>query len=190
MHEFSPCKVRSGENTIFHVFYQAVSVTIYSNQFAAASDLIKDGPCCLLLYAKMAPYLSAHWVTPCVMVFSILIGIAFALGHHFFYASLENKPTATSDYTLYGTHYPGQQVNIAVGTAFAFLARSAFVLAISTAFYQVFWKKMKHDSRHKKPPSLQKVDVVYSGPTNLVSLFNFSVWLQYPLLFLMVLSMW
>ncbi|KAI9699475.1 MAG: hypothetical protein M1836_003086 [Candelina mexicana] len=89
-----------------------------------------------------------------------------------------------------GVEHPGQQFNTAIGTAFAFLVKAAFVLAVSTAYYQVFWKRAKQDSKIDKPPSLARLDTTFSATTSIISLFNIFVWFRYPLLFLMAATVW
>ena len=138
----------------------------------------------------MAHRTQGHWWTPFLLFASLLVGVLFAFGHHLFYRSLVDKPTSTGSYSIAGTHYPGQQVNIALGTAFAFLAKAAFVLAVSTAYYQVFWKRIKQDAHIGKPPTLARADSAFSAPTNIISLLNAPVWFRYPLLFLMAVTMW
>jgi hypothetical protein len=131
----------------------------------------------------MAKHLRIHWWTPSMMFLSLIFGVLFALGHHVFYNSLVNKPTSTGDYAVMGTQHPGQQLNIAIGTAFAFLVKAAFVLAVSTAYYQVFWKVAKQDSKFEKSPTLGRLDAAFSGTTNVISLLNAPMWCRYPLLF-------
>jgi hypothetical protein len=76
-----------------------------------------------------------HWLAPTTVLVSFVAGIGLAVGHHFFYYSLHNQPTADSS----------QQYNNAIGTAFSFLVRAALVIAISTTYWQVFWKTLHHD---------------------------------------------
>ncbi|KAI1388161.1 uncharacterized protein F4822DRAFT_236310 [Hypoxylon trugodes] len=138
----------------------------------------------------MAENVGFYWWTPLIMGLSLLSGVLFSIGHHLFYKSLENKPTSTGDYDILGSHYQGQQFNIAVGTAFAFLARAAFILAVSTAYCQLFWQRIKGQSKTGNPPTLERVDIVYSGINNIISLFTVPVWYRYPVLFLMAISVW
>lgn len=62
---------------------------------------------------------------------SYAASLVFAVGHHVFYASLNQSSV---DENLFN-----QQTNIAIGTAFAFLFRANLVLATCTAYWQVFW---------------------------------------------------
>ncbi|KAF2658592.1 hypothetical protein K491DRAFT_755910 [Lophiostoma macrostomum CBS 122681] len=131
-----------------------------------------------------------YWWTPFLLFASLLVGVVFALGHHFFYRSLADKPTSTGSYSIAGHQYPDQQVNIAVGTAFAFLAKAALVLAVSTAYYQVFWRSVRREADIGRPPTLARTDSAFSAPTNIISLLNAPVWVRYPLLCMMALTMW
>jgi hypothetical protein len=72
-----------------------------------------------------------HWQAPTTIVLSYGASLAFAIGHHLFYRSLDQLSV---DERLFN-----QQTNIAIGTAFAFLFRANLVLATCTAYWQVFW---------------------------------------------------
>jgi hypothetical protein len=72
-----------------------------------------------------------HWQAPTTIILAYTASLAFAIGHHVFYKSLDQLSV---DETLFD-----QQINIAIGTAFAFLFRANLVLATCTAYWQVFW---------------------------------------------------
>jgi len=72
-----------------------------------------------------------HWQAPTVIILSYSASLAFAIGHHVFYTTLDQMSV---DDNLFG-----QQTNIAIGTAFAFLFRACLVLATCTSYWQVFW---------------------------------------------------
>lgn len=125
------------------------------------------------------------------MGLSFLFGLLLALGHHLFYQSLNNQPTTqTNDYRFFGTHLQGQQLNIAIGTAFAFVIKATLVLAVSIAYYQIIWKYMKEKSEDNEAPTLGRLDVAFSGLNDIISLFTAPVWFHYPLLFLMATTAW
>lgn len=65
---------------------------------------------------------------------SFVAGIGFAVGHHFFYASLHERPVDSVAFE--------QQYNTALGTTFAFLARAALITSITTSYWQVFYKRL------------------------------------------------
>ncbi|KAK8074135.1 hypothetical protein PG994_005034 [Apiospora phragmitis] len=133
---------------------------------------------------------SLYWWTPFLMVSSFVVGIIFAVGHHLFYASLEAKPAQTGDYTFLGLNYSGQQFNIAVGTAFGFLVKAAFVLSVSTAYIQLFWRQVKYNTEKGQPSTVKHTDSLYSGLDSLISLLNAPVMYKYPVLFLVAATAW
>ena len=123
-------------------------------------------------------------------VFFFVLGVLFALGHHLFYRSLVNQTTETDDYTIMGSHYSGQQLNIAVGTAFAFLVKASFVLAASVPYHQLFWRVAKQASAIEDRPTLARLDAAYSGTTNLISFLRLPMWFSYPLMFVVAAIVW
>lgn len=137
----------------------------------------------------MAPHLLSYWWTPLLMVLSSLAGVLLALGHHLFYKSLVDTP-ASINYSIMGNQFTGQQLNIAIGTAFAFLVKVAFVLSVSTAYYQIFWRYMKRESTSNKLPTLVCVDTAFSSLDDLISLLTIPLWFRYPILFLMAATAW
>ncbi|KAF2109692.1 hypothetical protein BDV96DRAFT_635959 [Lophiotrema nucula] len=131
--------------------------------------------------------LLAGW-TPSIMILSFLAGMLLAFGHHLFYASLRDRPTTSV--SLMSGRYKGQQLTIAIGTALAFLVQAAFVLAVSTAYYQIFWAYIKRDAKSNNPPTLGRLDTVHSASSSIISLLTVPVWFHYPLLFFMALTVW
>ncbi|CAO1604955.1 hypothetical protein XANCAGTX0491_008495 [Xanthoria calcicola] len=131
-----------------------------------------------------------HWSAPGLMVASLIVGIIFALGHHLFYASLDRQPAATTleDYGILGMHVSVQQLNTAVGTAFAFLVRACLMLSISIAYFQIFvWSV---GTRRKQGSQLAHLDVMTSALNDLVSLASFGTWWQRPWLWLLAVVAW
>ena len=79
-----------------------------------------------------------HLFTPASACGALLASLLLMIWHHIFYRNLEH--TAASNETLFDFEVSQQQINIAVSTAFAFLAKARMVIAISIAFVQVFWR--------------------------------------------------
>jgi hypothetical protein len=61
---------------------------------------------------------------PLTMIGLPILGVLLAAGHHLFYSSLNDTETPNNF---------KQQLNIAYGTAFAFLAKSALIAAVASA---------------------------------------------------------
>lgn len=131
-----------------------------------------------------------HWSAPSLTVASLIVGFLFALGHHLFYASLDRQRAATTleGYGILGMHVSIQQINTAVGTAFAFLVRACLMLSISIAYFQIFmWSVGSHE---KKGTQLVHLDVMTSALHDLVSLANFRTWRRRPWLWLLAVVAW
>lgn len=75
-----------------------------------------------------------HWRVPTTIISTFLAGIAFALGHHFFYASLDGIEIDQAHWS--------QEYYRAVGTAFSFLVRAALATAIAAVYWQAFWCRL------------------------------------------------
>lgn len=85
------------------------------------------------------------WVlleAPVTMAGLLLVEIALAIGHHFFYASLSGHTVLQCD-----DDNLGQQFNISVGTLFAFLVRVSLVGVIASAYAQHQWFDVQRNIR-------------------------------------------
>lgn len=82
-----------------------------------------------------------------------------------------------------------QQANIAIGTAFAFLAKASLVFAISVAFVQLFWHAVSA-RRREFAPTVERVDALHSTLENAFEMFNFKSWWSHPLLMLVAGLTW
>jgi hypothetical protein len=82
-----------------------------------------------------------HWKAPCTILVTYLAGLIFAIGHHLFYVSLDGKVVDAEN-----RHF-GQQINIAIGTAFAFLVRASLIGTIGATYWQVFWGKILREGK-------------------------------------------
>ena len=128
-----------------------------------------------------------HWLAPTAMLVALVCAAFLALGHHYFYASLENRPTPAGSYHVVGRTISKQQLNIAVGSAFAFLVKASLAVAVATSYMQTFWRAMK---RMKNPPTLVELDCTFSALGNLMSLLKVKHWWRHPMLLLLVIIGW
>lgn len=78
--------------------------------------------------ALQQPRRRIHWRAPTTIIAALLVALASAIGHHAFYSNL-NDQLVNSDDRLFT-----QQVNIAIGTAFAFLFRASLVIAVGASY--------------------------------------------------------
>ena len=135
----------------------------------------------------MAKNANIHWQAPTTVVLALAAGVLFAAGHHLFYKSLDGTPAANIGYNILGSQVSPQQLNIAGGTAFAFLVKACLVTALATAYVQLFWRAMLRKSREV---TLERLDTTFSALSNVHYLLKLWIWWRYPVLFLLALIAW
>ncbi|TLD39104.1 hypothetical protein E2P81_ATG00091 [Venturia nashicola] len=118
-----------------------------------------------------------HWKAPAIMVSSLLLGFAFILGHHFFNQSLHHTPTGDAVFE--------QQVNTGIGTAFAFIVRMFLVVAVGTAYWQLFWHQAK-----ARPTPIAELDSMSSIIGSALEFISIRTLLRFPLLAFMATIIW
>lgn len=129
-----------------------------------------------------------HWVTPTNMLGAFVLALAFAVGHHSFYTYLSGQPTPSGGYTIAGRTLSRQQTNIAAGTAFALLFKSAIAFAVATSHTQLFWRVLKTSN---KATRVAEVYAAYSLLGNLLEFFSLSTWrLRYVVLVPVAVIFW
>lgn len=128
-----------------------------------------------------------HWLVPATAVGWLTAGILFAIGHHIFYDSLKGTTPSLAMYNIAGSQVSGQALNLAVGTAFAFLVRSCLALAMSLSYTQLAWYTIKQSTRDRTIPDIDKVT---SALSNLLVIMNVFAWIKWPLLLLPALLSW
>lgn len=133
----------------------------------------------------MKTWRDIHWLAPTTMIGPLLFGIVLAAGHHLFYRHLAGKPPPSNDVQLLGWNVSWQQINIAVGTALAFLTQSTLVTAVSMAYVQLLWKKFRNQAS-----TVSDFDVTFGALHSLPALFRLRCWFRKPLLFVLILVAW
>jgi hypothetical protein len=116
------------------------------------------------------------------MVLAFVAGIAFAAGHHFFYHHLDGK--TISETTYLNSSFTSQQLNIAIGTAFAFVFQACLVQAVSVAFIQAFYYRLLHQKAHRTPTQ-SDLDGAHSALNDVFMMFNMKLWWKLPTLLLL-----
>lgn len=122
-----------------------------------------------------------HWKAYTTMLGSLFLGVLLSLGHHLFYRSLEGK--AVSDHAIHGV--TGQQLNLAIGTLFAFLVKASLAVAIITAYTQTLWRSIK-----QQPMQLTAIDTIFEAGTNFWGFFRFAIWGNHLLLLFLATTIW
>jgi hypothetical protein len=136
----------------------------------------------------MKSRMAVHWVTPTTMVSAFLGGCLLSFGHHRFYSSLAGTITPTGHYDMFtGSQISKQEINTAIGTAFAFLVKAMLALAVSTAYVQAFWHSAKAS---RKGQRLSTLDTTSSILGNALGFLKIHVWVKYPLLLFLAVIAW
>lgn len=117
-----------------------------------------------------------HWRSPTLIVCLFLAGIVFAIGHHFYYASLDGTPVTSG---------VSQQWATRIGTGLAFLSKACLAASVSVAFTQRLWVTVK-----KKPISLGSLDNVFSLTTDPLAFLSFEVLFSAKILSLLAVCVW
>lgn len=121
------------------------------------------------------------------MALAFLLGLSIAVGHHFFYTELSGRPPPAAVYHVPGTSMSltGQQVNLAVGAALAFLVKSALGAAVAVSAEQSSWRAIKTRSI-----TLGGIDSLLSMRNNLLYLCNLESWKKGRLGVLLTVLYW
>lgn len=117
-----------------------------------------------------------HWKAPALILGLLAIGIALALGHHFYYQSLSGAIVSSET---------RQQWALRFGTAFAFLTQSCLVASAGVAYTQRVWVAVK-----RSPFRLRTLDNVFSLQTTLWSFFSWEVLCKAKVLYLLGICIW
>ncbi|CZR51150.1 uncharacterized protein PAC_01025 [Phialocephala subalpina] len=107
-----------------------------------------------------------NWKAPTKMVGLLVIGAGAALGHHFYYQSLDGK-YVTADESKWD--FKSQQWQLRYGTAFAFLAKTCLAASISVAYQQHIWTTLK-----RTPLSVSGINATFGAINDPFSFLNAS----------------
>jgi hypothetical protein len=110
------------------------------------------------------------------MIAGLLAGIAFAIGHHFFYRRFEGQAVKSESQQRWITRG---------GTAFAFLVKMSLAIATSTAYIQQAWKKLG-----ERAMRVERVDAMFIGLRDLSAFVDLRLWLGNPALLALALITW
>jgi hypothetical protein len=128
-----------------------------------------------------------RWTASTIMTLALITGALCAIGHHLFYACLHGSSVRVNPYQILGKYLPTQVLNVAVGTAFAFLVRAFLTIAISTAYVQVIWRSVR---RMKEYPTVGELDWAHAVLGNVFNLFNLACSRRFPWLLSTAIIFW
>lgn len=135
----------------------------------------------------MARHRQIYWVTPSTIASAFLIGLLLICGHHLFYTRLAGRPAPPGYYQFAVGRVSKQQLNTAVGTAFAFLVRSTLALAVAASYTQVLWRVLKTSTKGAR---LADVDAAFSMLQNVLGRFRLTLWTRHSWLLPVAVIYW
>ncbi|KAL4883789.1 hypothetical protein BJY04DRAFT_24461 [Aspergillus karnatakaensis] len=117
-----------------------------------------------------------YWRMPTAMTVCWFVGVGLAIGHHFYYYSLD------------GTIVPGQsqqEWSLRIGTGLAFLTKTFLTTAVSMACVQNLWWILR-----LKPVRMSTLDSMWDIRGNIFNFFDPHVWLRGPNVAILGLISW
>lgn len=120
---------------------------------------------------------SVHWQAPAAILLAFTASLCLGIGHHLFYASLDQVPVEDNLFS--------QQINVAIGTGFAFLFRASLAIATCTAYWQIFWH-----TALRKTLTLSSVDALTGVLGSLLDFSNIRTFFFNPGLTALALLAW
>lgn len=123
---------------------------------------------------------------PSALAFSASLGVVFAVGHHVFYNSLDDKAAPNTQYNVLGTYsITRQQINLAAGNVLAFVTKYWLSRAVSIAFQQIAWRKLRQNSY-----TIGTVDDILDILSNGLLCFSPALWKSFSDVMLMAVLYW
>ncbi|CAI6292817.1 unnamed protein product [Periconia digitata] len=116
------------------------------------------------------------WITPMLMVLWALAGLGLALGHHFYYYSLDRTIPGSST---------RQNFALRFGTAFSFLTITCLRVSCAIVYKQYIWTLFK-----RKSFSLRTVDRLFAATQDPLALFSVEFLRQAKVAYLIALACW
>jgi hypothetical protein len=111
------------------------------------------------------------------MLLGLLAGLAFSIGHHYFYQSLDGQAISNTTFD--------QQINIAIGTAFAFLVKASLAIAVGSAYVQYLWHTLRRERL-----KVDHIDSLASLLTSAIDFFNLGALRGHAPLAMLALLAW
>ena len=117
-----------------------------------------------------------HWLTPVVMVGSMLLGLVFAIAHDRFYNSYDGQAVGSGR---------EQKLIVDVGTAFAFLVKMFFRIAAASVLSQQLFQSLRH-----KAESISNIDALFNISGNALHFVKVALWIRHPALAAIAIVIW
>lgn len=125
---------------------------------------------------KTTRELSVYWVQPTLTVAYLVLGLFTAVSHHLYYFSLHHDTIYTDG---------RQQWPIRIGTGLTFLTIALFKMAVSAAYTQYVWTKLR-----SKTFSLLGIDQLFALTTDATGLFSKEILMRARSVAILALIVW
>ncbi|KAL3449045.1 hypothetical protein BJX65DRAFT_273979 [Aspergillus insuetus] len=117
-----------------------------------------------------------HWRMPTAMIVCYVIGVGLAIGHHFYYYSLNGTQVGDQN---------KQEWALRIGTGLAFLMKTFLTTAVGIACVQHFWWILR-----LKPIRLSTLDSMFDIRGSIFNFFDLHIWLRGPNVAILGLISW
>jgi H+/Cl- antiporter ClcA len=111
-----------------------------------------------------------------MMIGFVMCGAGGAVGHHFYYRSLDDTLVNSIDQQTWA---------IRIGTGLAFLTRTFLVAAVGVAAAQEMWATLR-----KKTIRIHGIDSMFAVLNNPISFFTWDLWVNAKTLTLLAIISW
>lgn len=118
----------------------------------------------------------AHRLVPALLVSSLVLGTAAAVGHHFYYSFLDAKIV---------TSQTQQEWYIRVGTGLAFLARALLSASVGLTYTQLLWRTLR-----TRPITVSGIDALFGLVSNIWNFRVWEIWRFGPVLIIVAMVIW
>ncbi|KAH0171297.1 hypothetical protein KCU67_g2249, partial [Aureobasidium melanogenum] len=128
-----------------------------------------------------------HWRALCILYGSLLASIAFSVGHHLYYQSLNNQIVSIEIELAIGpwAGVQSQKFNTAVGTTLASFFRTFLSITVTTAYCQIVWHALKAETT-----KANVVDAISGILANPMGFLNLGAWRKSALLLPLAIAIW
>lgn len=125
---------------------------------------------------KMSSFSGIHWKAPALIVLGLILGTAFALGHHYYYQHFNGQTV--------GKKWQQQWI-LRGGSAFGFAVKTFLAVASGTAYTQQFWLSMQ-----ERAAPIGNVDSMFTVLSSATQFLDIKLWLGRPVLAIPAIITW
>lgn len=125
---------------------------------------------------KTSSFSGIHWKAPALIFLGLILGTAFAFGHHYYYRHFHGQ--------IVGKKWQQQWI-LRGGSAFGFAVKTSLAVAAGTAYTQQFWLSMR-----ERAAPIRKVDSMFTVLSSATQFLDIKLWLGRPVLAIPAIITW